>query len=129
MIALTVSMKVNAAGGGENVGVTVTTTTLADTTVGEAFTETIQIVGGVGPFVFGATSVPPGLSLNGLTGVISGTPISPGAYAINLSVFDKGENNRVITVLPITVFPNNYGFEFNTLTLNNGEVATGYVDS
>ncbi|MHC4924018.1 MAG: putative Ig domain-containing protein, partial [Planctomycetota bacterium] len=94
-----VKLKVSAAGGGGNAGSTFANESLADGEVGEAYSQTLSIENGVGPFVFGAAKLPPGLSLNGLTGAITGTPLEAGTFFANLSVVDFGENNnKVLTV-------------------------------
>src|SRR4030095_3335981 len=73
-IQATIELKVNAAGGGGNGGVTFSTTALPEGRVAEFYTVTLDISEefGVGPFVFGAMDLPPGLTLDGDTGVISG---------------------------------------------------------
>ena len=55
----------------------VTTTTLAGGTIGNAYTnQTLRATGGIAPYTWAVTtgSLPAGLSLNASTGVISGTP-------------------------------------------------------
>jgi hypothetical protein len=55
----------------------VTTTTLAGGTIGNAYTnQTLQAAGGISPYSWAVTtgSLPTGLTLNAATGVISGTP-------------------------------------------------------
>ena len=53
----------------------ITTATLASATIGVPYTQTLSTSGGTKPFTWSlsAGSLPPGLSLNGTTGVISGT--------------------------------------------------------
>jgi len=48
-------------------------------TVGQAYSSTLSVTGGTGPYAFSivsGSSLPPGLTLNSSTGVISGTPSS-----------------------------------------------------
>lgn len=49
---------------------------------GAAYSETIDVQGGSGPYTFAVSSgaLPSGLSLNTSTGVISGTPIATATY-------------------------------------------------
>jgi hypothetical protein len=129
-IQTTINFKVNAAGGGGNGGVTFDTTDLPEGVVGTLYTASLALDdAGVGPFVFGAADLPPGLTLDGETGVISGIPTVAGTFFATLSAFDFGEDNKVVTVLPIVVLPNGSEFRFLTRFLNNGEVGTPYCDT
>ena len=97
----------------------------------QLYTHTLDISEefGVGPFVFGATDLPPGLTLDGDTGVISGIPTAAGTYFASLSAFDFGEDNKVVSVVPIVILPAASDFRFLTQFLNNGEVGTPYCDT
>jgi hypothetical protein len=90
--------------------------------------EQLAIAAGVGPYTFGAQNLPPGISLNGLTGSLSGTPTAAGRYYVTVSAYDAGENNNSATVLPIVVLPAATDFQFITQSLNNGEVGTPFYD-
>jgi len=128
LIQATVNLKVNSAGGGGNGGATFANDALPDGRVGEAYTTTLGLENGVGPFVFGAVDLPPGLTLNGLTGELAGIPTAPGTYFASFTVYDAGEDNKVVTVLPILVHPADSDFRFATRFLNNGELGTPYCD-
>jgi hypothetical protein len=129
-IQLLVELKINAAGGGGNEGSTFGTTSLATGRVGTPYFQALNVVNGVGPYIYGATDLPPGLTLDGLTGEISGNPIAAGTYFTSLSVTDFGENeNKAVTVLPLTVLPQDSDFLFSTLALNNGEIGTPFCDT
>jgi len=52
----------------------VTTDSLPDGVCGEAYSATIEVEGVIGTFVITSGSLPPGLTLNAETGVVSGTP-------------------------------------------------------
>jgi hypothetical protein len=125
-----VNLKVNAAGGGGNGGVTFDAV-LPEGRVGSFYTVTLTLDDefGVGPFVFGAADLPPGLTLDGETGVLSGIPSAPGTYYVSLSAFDFGEDNKVVSVQPLVVLPQASDFRFLTQFLNNGEVGTPYCDT
>jgi len=58
--------------------------------VGDPVNVTFMASGGEGPYTYAVTagSLPPGLSLNGSTGEISGTPTTPGAYSFDITVTD-----------------------------------------
>ena len=52
---------------------------------GPAFTAS----GGVPPYSWTATGLPPGMTINSTTGVISGTPTTAGTYNITVTVTDS----------------------------------------
>ncbi|NIK72466.1 choice-of-anchor I family protein [Paenibacillus sp. BK720] len=54
--------------------VTITTTAIAGATIGTAYTAAIAATGGTAPFIYSATNLPAGLTLNSTTGEITGTP-------------------------------------------------------
>jgi hypothetical protein len=122
-----VLMKITAAGGGGNAGATFDAASLPSGRVGEAYTTTLTMSNTSGTPVFGATDLPPGLSLNGSTGVIAGTPLAAGTFYVTLSAYDPGDGNKVARILPLTVLPPGLSaFKFDTQFLNNGEVGTPY---
>jgi len=137
------NFKVNAAGGGGNSGASFVTTSLLDGRVGEAYSLTLQSQGGVGPFIWGAQDLPVGITLDGSTGVVSGTPLVAGTFYVTFTNNDTGEGNTVITTLPLLIFPGDadadpdaeppvlpdYMFKFETYMLNNGEVGTVFADT
>src|SRR5262249_46037146 len=47
---------------------------------------TITKSGGTGPYVWTESGLPPGLTINSGTGVVSGTPTSPGPYSATITV-------------------------------------------
>ncbi len=59
-------------------------------TVGIAYTHTFPATGGTPPYAFAiiAGALPPGLTLNSSTGVLSGTPITGGTYFFTIQVTD-----------------------------------------
>lgn len=128
-IQFDVTLKINSSGGGGNGGASFGNTSLADGRVGTVYVEQLTIAAGVGPFTFGAQDLPPGITLNGLTGVLSGTPTAAGRYFVTLSAYDAGESNNSATVLPLLVLPSGSDFQFVTQSLNNGEVGTPFYDA
>jgi len=62
--------------------------------VGTPFSTTIPVTGGTAPFTFSISSgsLPPGLTLNTTTGVISGTPTTAGTYSFTIMVVDGAGN-------------------------------------
>ena len=53
-------------------------------------------------YSFTATGLPAGLTLDAASGVLSGTPTTPGVYSVTLTVVDQ-LTNTAITVIPIVV--------------------------
>jgi hypothetical protein len=58
-------------------------------TEGVAYTHTFSATGGTPPYTFGMSASIPGLTLNTSTGVLSGTPTTPGTYPFTLMVTDS----------------------------------------
>jgi len=77
----------------------ITTTSLPPGSIGQAYSQTVQTIGGIAPLTFsivqpGTGALPPGLNLNPTTGVISGTPIAPaGTSTFTVRVADAGGQN------------------------------------
>ena len=128
-IALSTSIKVSAAGGGGNGGVTFSTVSLPQGTVGTPYTATVTTTGGVGPYIYGAADLPTGVTFDGLTRILSGTPTAAGTFYVTLTVYDLGENNKVIETLPLLILPVGSTFQFTTIILDNGELGSAYSDT
>jgi PKD repeat protein len=79
----------------------ITSPTTATGNVGTAFT--YQITATNNPTSFNATGLPPGLTVNTSTGVISGTPTTTGTYSVTISatnVSGTGSATLTITIKP-----------------------------
>jgi|GEM_PF-466984 len=103
----------------------VTTTSLASGTVGTVYSATLQAMGGVAPYTWNATGLPAGLSLNATSGVLSGTPTTPGAQTATITVTDSGAPQQhavapfVITIAPAVL-------AITTTSLPGASVNTAY---
>ena len=91
--------------------VAISTTTLANAQLGVSYNQTLSANGGLAPYQWSISngSLPPGLSLNPATGVISGAPTTAGNYSFLAQFTDNGGNSAtqqlsitVTTVLSIT---------------------------
>jgi hypothetical protein len=94
-------------------GITIKTQTpLTSGTVGNAYSVTFTAWGGTLPYnwTIDSGSVPPGLSLNNSTGILSGTPTQTGTYAFYIKVTDSSN-------LPVLNVPERYMLQF-TLTIS-----------
>ena len=71
---------------------------------GVAFTQTVTASGGISPYTYSITagSLPPGVTLNTSSGVISGTPTAAGSYSVTVSSQDSatcsGSRNYIAVI-------------------------------
>jgi hypothetical protein len=65
--------------------------TLPNGTDGVAYSQTVSAGGGTGPYTFAVTAgaLPTGLSLDGNTGAITGTPTTPGSFPFTITATDS----------------------------------------
>jgi len=110
----------------------ITTTTnslLPNGTFNQVYTRTLQVSGGVAPFVWsftGGSPFPNWLNLNTSTGVISGTPNATGTFNFNVQVTDAtGQSDPTPPALSITIVPQAPP-NITLFTLPNGTVNQQY---
>lgn len=75
---------------GQPADLVITTSSLPSGAVATSYSATLQATGGIPPYAWMIVSgiLPPGLSLNQNTGVISGTPTAAGTWAITVQATD-----------------------------------------
>jgi hypothetical protein len=91
-------------GGGDYVGIgfTVTTSSISATgTAGSPFS--FQIIASNNPTSYGASVLPPGLTVNTASGLISGTPTATGTFTSTITASNAGGTGSA--TLSITVLP------------------------
>ena len=66
--------------------ITITTTSLDTGTVGLPYNVTMAASVGTSPYIWSATGLPVGLSINSSTGVVSGTPTAAGTSTVTVTV-------------------------------------------
>jgi hypothetical protein len=82
-----------------NGALTITTTSLPSGMTAVPYTTTVTASGGTGALTWSVPtgSLPPGLSINAGTGVISGTPAAYGTYTVPVSVTDSASTPVTVT--------------------------------
>lgn len=105
----------------------ITTTRLPDGTVGNSYSTTVVATGGTGAptWSVNAGALPPGLTLDGVTGAIAGTPRTEGTFNFTVSATDTvpltGEKALSIQINPAPIPPT-----ITTTELPNGTVNARY---
>ncbi|MBF9149661.1 putative Ig domain-containing protein [Novosphingobium sp. 1Y9A] len=117
---------------------------LPNGTNGSAYSQTLSASGGTGSgYTFSLTtgSLPPGLVLTPGTGVVSGTPTTPGSYSFTARVVDSAGNyqtrNYTIVIAPgalLNLGPQSLespmqGINYASTVVATGGSGTGYVYS
>lgn len=71
----------------------ITTASLPGGTAGAAYSQTLAATGGTQPYAWSLASgsLPPGLSLNGTSGAITGTPTTAGTFTFTARVTDRAQ--------------------------------------
>jgi uncharacterized protein (TIGR03437 family) len=111
-----------------------TASPLSEATAGIAYSYTLAATGGSPPYRWSvsAGALPAGLSLNGSSGVISGTPAAAGTFTFTVQVADSAGGSAVAT-FTITVMVSSPGGAPQILSLVNaasmtaGAVAPGEI--
>ena len=100
-------------------GVQITTTNLPAATIGTGYVAALTSTGGTLPLTWSAQGLPGGLHLDAQTGTISGTPTSPGAAGVIVSVTSAdGSNSQlrlVLLVNPPAIPAGQWGLEIHVV--------------
>ncbi|MCU1329149.1 MAG: hypothetical protein JWN34_4519, partial [Bryobacterales bacterium] len=106
-------------------GVTVTTSTLPVGELTSAYSQTVSALGGLGGYTYIVASgtLPSGITLNGSTGALSGTPLSAGTSNLVFRATDSGGNFGQSVSIPLTIQP---AVTLTTTTLPAGTVGIAY---
>ncbi len=107
-------------------GLTVTGSSLPPGVVGTPYTGTLQAIGGVMPYTYNASGLPPGLTL-APDGKISGTPTTQGDYTIAATVTDKN-GLKATSSVAMTIKPAPLGVDGTfTPTGTTGSPISGHL--
>jgi len=96
---------------GQPADLVVTTTSLPNGTMGQSYSAMVGATGGLSPYSWSviAGSLPAGLSLNGTTGAVGGTPTGSGTSSFTVQVTDgQVPADSAAQALQITVAPVQY---------------------
>jgi uncharacterized protein YdaL len=101
------------------VPVSITTTSLPAAGVGQAYSANLAAADGTAPYKWSVSSgsLPAGLSLNGATGAIGGTPSAPGQSTVTFTATDSTVTPTVGSTAGSTVLTPTPGSASTTLTL------------
>jgi len=115
---------------------TITTASLAAATVGSAYSAAVAASGGVTPYAFSASGLPPGLTIASPTGIVSGTPAAgtAGSASITVNVTDSTQPTALtasapfsLTVNPAPVAPPPVAGSCKVMSLGASASLNGYV--
>ena len=110
--------------------ISITPTSLAQGTVGTAYSQTLTAAGGTAPYstwTVTAGTLPTGLTLNAATGVISGTPSASASPATSITVRVNDTNGCQGTqAITLQICP---VITVNPTSLANGTVGLGYTQT
>ena len=103
----------------------VTTTSLPSGFVGTSYSQTLASTGGNSPISWAVTSgaLPGGLSLNGSTGVISGTPTSPGTSSFQVTATDSTPTTPATSTSPTLSITISTGYTLSTSVVGSGSIS------
>jgi hypothetical protein len=84
---------------------------------------TVPTTGGEGQITLTAVGMPPGLSINSTSGLITGTPTKPGSYSVSFYAQDTvGDKGNATFTLQVTEIP----LKITTTSLPSATIGTAY---
>ncbi|WP_231637822.1 choice-of-anchor I family protein [Paenibacillus sp. FSL R5-0912] len=84
----------------------IATASLPQATAGSPYSVSLSVYGGTQPYSYSAAGLPDGLSIDSVSGAVSGTPLKSGKETVTFSVYDSAApSNKAETMLPLTVQP------------------------
>ncbi len=95
----------------------------ATATALEPFTYTIQA--SENPTSYGASGLPEGLSINTSTGVISGTPTTPGTYTVGLTAANSAGDGTAMLTINVQANPNAPAITSDLIA--SGQISTAFT--
>jgi|GEM_PF-913588 len=84
-----------------------------------------QIVANNNPTSYAASGLPPGLSINTTSGVISGTPTTPGAYTVGLTASNANGDGTATLTINVQANPNAPAINGNLIAY--GQINTAFA--
>jgi hypothetical protein len=107
---------------------TLTTSSLPAGTVGAAYSSSVTASGGATPYTYSAANLPAGLSINGSTGAITGTPAqsSIGTTSVTIKVTDSTQPSPQSATANLSIKISPATLAITTASLPAGTVASPY---
>jgi hypothetical protein len=107
---------------------TITTTSLPGGTVGAAYSAQVGASGGTTPYAFTASGLPAGLSINGTTGAITGTPGggSIGTSSATIKVTDSTQPTALSATANLSIKISSSTLAITTTSLPSGTAGLAY---
>ena len=108
---------------------TITTTSLPGGTSGVAYAGSVTASGGTSPYLYSASGLPSGLSINSSTGAITGTTTSVGPSSVSVTVTDSTQPamQTATANLSITISSASAGVSCGSMSTGNLANLNGYI--
>ncbi|MGB9491272.1 MAG: Ig domain-containing protein, partial [Terriglobales bacterium] len=110
---------------------TITTNSLSTGVLNQSYSQTVQATGGVTPYTWSISSgsLPAGLSINGSTGAITGTPTATGTSTFTVQVTDVETPTEQTATKNLSITINNSApLQVTTTSMPAGVINTSYTN-